>query len=317
MSCPHPEVAANRELEQRALWTALKSLQTPPLILGQIMAGILQTKVPCTSENLKSEPTSSTTSPPSCMSCTSSTPGEAYHHQSQELGWETFLCGKISNRWKECCYEECLSRHQWINKNVWSAGVVKAVLKYSLALWRFRCALLHGRTQAESYLNRLAALREQTTTAYRQFEENPFIIRQDLRHIFLTPLSQRLKHDLDGLHCFLSTYDIGRQDQALSLRRSSEHAKQFFFHRSLPLLVGTSELEVASNLTSSMLDETDNVSLQSYSTSLTGSSYSRSSVTSIGSHRNSNGATHGENSDEDTIGSLDDIIQCNISPPNP
>jgi len=151
MSCPHPEVAANRELEQRALWTALKSLQTPPLILGQIMAGILQTKVPCTSENLKSEPTSSTTSPPSCMSCTSSTPGEAYHHQSQELGWETFLCGKISNRWKECCYEECLSKQQWINKNVWSAGVVKAVLQYSLALWQFRCALLHGRTQVESY----------------------------------------------------------------------------------------------------------------------------------------------------------------------
>jgi hypothetical protein len=181
-------------------------------------------------------------------------------------------------------------------------------LHYSLALWRFRCALLHGRTQAESYLNKLAALREQTTTAYRQFEENPFIIRQDLRHIFLTPLSQRLKHDLDGLQCFLSTYDIGRQEQALFLRRSSEHAKQFFFPRSLPLLVGTSELEVSSNLTSSMLDETDNVSLQSYSTALTGSSYSRSNVTSIGSHRNSNGTTHGENSDEETIGSLDDMI---------
>ena len=242
------------------------------------------------------------------MSCTSSSPGEAYHHQSQELGWETFLCGKISNRWKECCYEECLSKQQWINKNKWAAGVVHSVLHYSLALWRFRCALLHGRTKTESYQNRMAALREQTATAYRQFEENPFIIRQDLRHIFLTPLSQRLKHDLDGLQCFLSTYDIGRQEQALFLRRSSEHAKQFFFPRSLPLLVGTSELEVSSNLTSSMLDETDNVSLQSYSTALTGSSYSRSNVTSIGSHRNSNGTTHGENSDEETIGSLDDMI---------
>ncbi|MFN9979484.1 MAG: hypothetical protein ACK53Y_06205 [bacterium] len=154
----------------------------------------------------------------------------------------------------------------------------------------------------------MAALQELTTTAYRQFEENPFIIRQDLRHIFLTHLSQRLKHDLDGLQCFLSTYDIGRQEQALFLRQSSDHAQQFFFPRSLPLLVGTSELEVASNLTSSMLDETDNVSLQSYSTTLTGSSYSRSGVTSIGSHRNGSGASHGEDSDEDTIGSLDDII---------
>jgi hypothetical protein len=65
--------------------------------------------------------------------------------------------------------------------------------------------------------------------AYREFEENPFIIHQDLTHIFLTPLSQRLKHDLDGLQCFLSTYDIRKQEQTLFLKQSSEQAKQFFF----------------------------------------------------------------------------------------
>jgi hypothetical protein len=75
------------------------------------------------------------------------------------------------------CYEECLSKQQWIKKNNWSASIVKAVQQNSLALWWFRCALLHGRIKAESYLNKLTQLQELTTVAYEEFEASPFILK--------------------------------------------------------------------------------------------------------------------------------------------
>ena len=52
----------------------------------------------------------------------------------------------------------------------------------------------------------------------------------------------------------------------------------------------------------------DSASLRSASTTLTGSSYSQSGVTGIKFSMNGSVASNGANLEEDTIGSLDDII---------
>jgi len=53
-TCLHPEVVTQWKLEQDALRTVLESLKTPPVLLGQLKAGILQTPEPCNSETVVS-----------------------------------------------------------------------------------------------------------------------------------------------------------------------------------------------------------------------------------------------------------------------
>jgi len=171
----------------------------------------------------------------------SSTLGEAIKQQSTDIGWDQFLCGKLSNMWIEACYEESMGMQQWINKNNWAAGVVKAVLCYNQALWCFCCVLLHCCIKEESHKMKLSASRELVKSAYAAYKADPFLISQDLHHIFMIPLEQHLNHDLDGLHCFLSTYDIGRQEQAMIIKRDSEKAKRFFLPRSLSTVVHIAE----------------------------------------------------------------------------
>ena len=154
----------------------------------------------------------------------------------------------------------------------------------------------------------MAALQELTTTAYRQFEENPFIIRQDLRHIFLTPLSQRLKHDLDGLQCFLSIYEIGKQEQTLALKRSFEQTKQFFFPHSLLTLVIRPAVEEHSDLSCSMSGVHDGKFSRSDSTAFCSCSHPSFSDSSIASSAVGGLASVEEKSADDKDGSLDNII---------
>jgi len=114
----------------------------------------------------------------------------------------------------------------------------------------FRCSLLHRRTKEEAYTCQLSIgpARARNFGISRICGWPPFILQQDLRHIFLTPLAQRLEHDADGLQCFLSTYNIGKETQALEVKRQSNQAKFFFFPRGLPITLNLLEEDEISNL---------------------------------------------------------------------
>jgi hypothetical protein len=101
---------------------------------------------------------------------------QAIHQQYHDIGWEHFLYGKLSNTWKEACYEECLKKQHWINKDRCATGAVKAILHYSLSLWKCRCLLLHGRTKEEAYMRQLQVLQEQITLAYQEYVADPFFL---------------------------------------------------------------------------------------------------------------------------------------------
>lgn len=123
---------------------------------------------------------------------------------------------------------------KWIDKRAWSAGLVKAILDYSLSIWKFRCALLHGRSKEEAHQKLLLSLRWQVLDAYQKYSEDPLIIAHNLRHIFYIPLDQRLLQDVNSLQCFLSTYAVAIKQQEYISNQNARVAEKFFFPRSLP-----------------------------------------------------------------------------------
>lgn len=108
---------------------------------------------------------------------------------------------------------------------------------YSQSLWNFHCSLLHGRTKEEAYQHQLSDLQSQVAEAYAAYTLDQFIIKAGLQHIFLTPLSQHLRQDIDSLRCFVATYRLGVQEQAQWTERQTALAKNFFFARSLLVII--------------------------------------------------------------------------------
>lgn len=60
------------------------------------------------------------------------------------------------------------------------------------------------------------------------------MVMQKAYHIFHVPLDQRLKHDVDGLRCFLASYRLAVEEQTLWKARQSSVVRTYFFPRSLP-----------------------------------------------------------------------------------
>jgi hypothetical protein len=128
------------------------------------------------------------------------------------LGWDQFLRGRLSKRWKEAFHQEFLSRNSW-NGTLWSSGLINAILTYSLSLWKFRCALLYGQTKDEADRKIMEELSRKVTQAYREHNQNPFIVRNDYRHLFDIPLNRSLLQDRDCLQCFLATFELAKEER--------------------------------------------------------------------------------------------------------
>ncbi len=140
---------------------------------------------------------------------------------------------RISKLWQEAFFQESMAHQRWADKRAWSAGLVQGLLDYSLSLWAFRCALLHGHSKEESHQKFLLSLQQQVTAAYQDYADDPFIVAQNLWHIFYTPLSQHLLQVVDSLKCFLSTYEVALEQQKHIRLQHTKAAQQFFLPQSL------------------------------------------------------------------------------------
>jgi hypothetical protein len=224
VTCPSPEITAFRAQQQEILWKSLKSLRTPQIILQYI-----QHRVKSADQNLSDvssganrENGSATYDCPISALSTA-----AFNEQGTHLGWYQFLIGRLSKRWKEAFYQEFLSRNSWANGTSWSSRVINTVLTYSLSLWKFRCALLYGRTKDEADHKIMEELSRQVTQAYREFKRDPFIVRQDYKQLFDIPLNCRLLQDRDCLRCFLATLDLAKEERAQYTKLQSDKAQRF------------------------------------------------------------------------------------------
>jgi hypothetical protein len=57
-----------------------------------------------------------------------------FQQQFHDLGWENFLRGRISKLWSEVWAQTCICHHQHVDKQLWTASVVRALLQYSHSL---------------------------------------------------------------------------------------------------------------------------------------------------------------------------------------
>jgi glutaredoxin len=236
-SCTYPEILLYRTRQQEILWKSLTTLKTPQLILQDIKRGILSCDTassynPELSLVLPMVEKASSSSSRSWNS-TEDLSFAAFKEQ-MSLGWEQFLRGRISQRWREAYTHDCSSRHIRANGVQWAGGVIQVVLDYSLALWKFRCNLLYGRSKAKAEQKIMADLHRKVICTYEDFERDPFLVHQDYRNIFSVSLDRRLKQDRDSLECFLSTVDLAIKERQQFLILQSETARRFFFPRLLP-----------------------------------------------------------------------------------
>jgi hypothetical protein len=74
----------------------------------------------------------------------------------------------------------------------------------------------------------------QVATAYEAYSADPFIVTSRIRHNFYTPLSDHLKQDVASLQCFLATYQLAIQEQAVHHDRHAQVTATYFLLRSLP-----------------------------------------------------------------------------------
>jgi hypothetical protein len=108
-----------------------------------------------------------------------------------------------------------MARQRWADKRGWASKVINLILQYSSSLWHFRRSLIHGRMVEESKQNFFLQLQAKVEAAYIAYSANPFVVDYATRNIFLVPLPLRLRQDIDSLRCFLHSYDVATERQAL------------------------------------------------------------------------------------------------------
>ncbi len=217
VTCPNKEITAYRAQQQELLWKSLRSLRTPQIILQYIQRGVIHADQHLSEVSPganRGDGSAASECPISALSVT------AFQEQYTTLGWDHFLRGRLSKKWKEAFIKEFLSRNAWANGTHWSSGVITAVLTYSLSLWKFRCALLYGRTKDETARKTIEDLRWKVTRAYKEFTNDPLLVRQDYKHLFDVPLNRRLLQDCDCLRCFLTTLDLAKEERAQYIKCS-------------------------------------------------------------------------------------------------
>jgi len=223
---------AYRLQQQRLLWKELEKLNTPVVIMDAFKRGILSCDphVKCLAQSVQTEmdDTSTVASSESIASSFQLT-REAVSEQETQLGWDNFHHGRISMRWQEAFYQECLSQQRWADKRLWAASVVRCMLKYSHSLLTYRCALLHSCTKEESHQIISTHLQQEVSSAYEVFSRDPFVIPYDACHNFHPPLAHCLTQDVDSLQYFLKSYGLAIQRQDTIWAQQLQEAKQFFF----------------------------------------------------------------------------------------
>jgi hypothetical protein len=248
VSCPHPEVKDYRRKQQEVLWKSLQKLRTPVTVLQYMKYGILSCDPLVNMETMPNTHSHNSTDSGNQTSPSWVLAQEAFQQQDICLGWQHFHRGRLSRQWRAAFLQDFLSRNCHANEKQWTSGVIRALLSYSLSLWKYRCELLHGRSLEEAHRLKLSKLQHQVALAYEAYNSDPFIIRQDYRHLFSVPLDRRLNQDLDCLQCFLSTYDLAVEERVQYRKLESVTARCFFFPKSLPSTVILGSQSVSSSV---------------------------------------------------------------------
>lgn len=68
----------------------------------------------------------------------------------------------------------------------WAAKIIPVIWEYTTSLWEHRNGILHGQTLAETEQRELEALQQQITAAYKEYNNDHFIIPRQLSSLFIS-----------------------------------------------------------------------------------------------------------------------------------
>lgn len=215
LSCCDPSAATNCDSAFTQLMTALSNIKTPLLIIEAIKHGTKHWLDPgsirvraLTAGSLHPGDTLLTT---------------AFQEQFHNIGWYHLFLGRLSSKW-ESAYIAYTGSNNQKSAQYWSSLMVSLLWKYSLSLWGYRNAVVHGSNYEESTFKRLQEIQSKVSAAYDTFssDPNPFLPRH--HYLFNTPLRTRLRSSYDNMQCFLHSVMEAQhvlQHQQAILRREA------------------------------------------------------------------------------------------------
>jgi len=152
----------------------------------------------------------------------------AYLEQTNPIGWDQFLRGRLSRRWGDA-YGEQFPDSTKAEQLLWLSDVVRINMDFYLAMWESRNAVVHGQDQDEVRRKQLHQLKMEVTQEYRRYHKDPFIISREQSRLFDSrTMHQRLLQDRDTLKCWLADVQEAKQVQIEQRRKAAEAAKHFF-----------------------------------------------------------------------------------------
>lgn len=214
LTCPSSDTVSFRSKQQEILWHQMTLCNTPDDLILAFKLGV-----------------SSMEQETSIPSFTSESISTAFQDQAT-LGWEPFLRGRISLRWRSAFATSDDSCSNSSASKRWAGQIVTLLLNYSQQLWVYRCGVVHGHTIEEHRQKHREDLQHSIQSAYEEYDHDPFCVASDWRCLFNRPVESLLRSDRDTLVCWLRSYSEARQQQTLVLSRQAPTIKQFF--RPLP-----------------------------------------------------------------------------------
>ena len=223
----------------------------------------------------------------------------AFTDQLQNIGWKHLLLGRLSCKWGAAV---ALYRNKPNDSTVsttWTTQAIGCLWKYTRSLWGYRNTVVHGATDQEI----ADKIRHQTATKikefYNKYNNTPNFILQRHNYLFTSrPLLQRLKMDIDSMHCWIRSVEDAVQELHHHEQRQREHSSRYFapFFAAGRQRQATTETESDSTYTPSTNQEDDTLTTFTQSTLITDTTYSSDNSTSTSNTHTSQSVNDSEQS---------------------
>jgi hypothetical protein len=109
------------------------------------------------------------------------------HYSQSEIGWDQFLRGRISKKWR-LVYSKLTTSKQKVNPSVWTAWFIKAIWQHSHSTWKNRNHVVHNQNKKTISSIALSKLHQKTSELYIRYSNDPHMIPEYLRYLFKHPL---------------------------------------------------------------------------------------------------------------------------------
>ncbi len=207
---------------------------------------------------------------------------QAYTEQTTIIGWDNLLRGRLSVLWDKAV---AMATQTSSATAPTSTGLVTNIIHllwdYSQSIWKDRNEIIHGNTLEEAKSKETELAQNAIMIAFREYNNDPFIIPSHLRYLFTSKsLTHRLHQDIDSMHCWLRSYTEAKLDQQRSTQQYAEAAKKFFQPKTKPNPKDVNNAEETTSPQPKTQDIDSSTTFTSHSTILSSSSATSLSISS-------------------------------------